>query len=101
MALRVSRIPLPCRAVLTKCRKSLPEIAMKTADLQLRHDVEAELDWDARLDSRQIGVAVKNGVVSLSGHVASYAERRAAEEAAQSVSGVRAVANDILIELPS
>ena len=74
---------------------------MKTADLQLRHDVEAELDWDARLDSRQIGVAVKNGVVALSGHVSSYAERRAAEEAAQAVVGVRAVANDILVELPS
>ncbi len=74
---------------------------MTTNDLQLRHDVEAELDWDTRLDSRQIGVAVKNGVVALSGHVGSYAERRAAEEAAQRVSGVRAVANDIVIELPA
>lgn len=74
---------------------------MAINDLQLRHDVEAELDWDARLDSRQIGVAVKNGVVALSGHVASYAERRAAEDAAQSVAGVRAIANEIVIELPS
>lgn len=74
---------------------------MTSNDLQLRHDVEAELDWDARLDSRQIGVAVKDGVVALSGHVSSYAERRAAEEVAQSVSGVRAVANDIVIELPA
>lgn len=74
---------------------------MAINDLQLRHDVEAELDWDSRLDSRQIGVAVKNGVVSLSGHVGSYAEKRAAEEAVQSVSGVRAVANDIAIELPT
>jgi len=74
---------------------------MRTDDLQLRHDVEAELDWDARLDSRQIGVAVKDGVVALSGHVSSYAERRAAEEAAQSVAGVCAVANDIVVELPS
>jgi len=70
------------------------------SDSQLRHDVEAELDWDARLDSRQIGVAVKNGVVALTGHVGSYLERRAAEEAAQSVTGVKAVANDIAIELP-
>lgn len=74
---------------------------MRTADLELRRDVEAELDWDARLDSRQIGVAVKDGVVALSGHVSSYAERRAAEEAAQSVAGVRAVANDMVVELPS
>lgn len=72
-----------------------------TSDTQLRHDVEAELDWDARIDSRQVGVAVKNGIVSLTGYVGSYLERRAAEEAAQSVEGVKAVANDVAIELPS
>jgi len=70
-------------------------------DTQLRHDVEAELEWDARFDARQIGVAVKNGVVALSGHVGSYAERRAAEEAAQSIAGVKAIANDIAVELAS
>jgi osmotically-inducible protein OsmY len=74
---------------------------MAIDDLQLRHDIEAELDWDTRLDSRQVGVAVKNGVVALSGHVSCYAEKRAAEEAAQAVGGVRAVANDIVVELPS
>lgn len=74
---------------------------MAIADFQLRHDVEAELDWDTRLDSRQIGVAVKNGVVALSGYVDSYAQRRAAEQAAQSVTGVRAVANDIVVEPPA
>jgi len=74
---------------------------MAINDLQLRRDIEAELDWDSRFDSRQIGVAVKNGVVALSGYVGSYAQKRAAEEAVQSVSGVRAIANDILIELPA
>jgi len=74
---------------------------MAINDQQLRHDIEAELDWDTRIDSRQIGVAVKNGVVALSGHVGSYAERRAAEEAAQSIAGVKAVANDIAVELSS
>lgn len=74
---------------------------MRTSDFELRHDVEAELDWDARLDSRQIAVAVKDGVVTLSGHVRSYFERRAAEEAAQSIAGVRAIANDIVIDLPA
>lgn len=73
---------------------------MMTNDTQLRHDVEAELDWDARFDSRQIGVAVKGGVVALSGHVGSYAERRAVEEAALAVAGVRAIANDVVVELP-
>jgi osmotically-inducible protein OsmY len=72
---------------------------MKRDDMELRHDVLSELDWDPRFDSRNIGVAVKNGVVALSGHVGSYAERRAAEEGAQSIAGVTAVANDIIIEL--
>ena len=73
---------------------------MKKDDMAIRHDVLSELDWDPRFDSRNIGVAVKNGVVALTGHVGSYAERRAAEEGAQSVAGVAAVANDIIIELP-
>jgi len=47
---------------------------MKT-DATLRHDVEQELEWDPRFDARDIGVAVKEGVVSLSGHVCSFAER--------------------------
>src|SRR5579871_3257521 len=71
-----------------------------TSDTQVRDNVEAELDWDARVDSRQIGVAVKDGIATLTGHVSSYAQRRAAEKAAQSVAGVRAVANDITIDLP-
>jgi len=72
---------------------------MKKDDMSIRHDVLSELDWDPRFDSRNIGVAVKNGVVALSGHVGSYAERQAAEQAVQSVAGVTAVANDIVIEL--
>ena len=72
---------------------------MKRDDMAIRHDVLSELDWDPRFDSRNIGVAVKNGVVALSGHVGSYAERQDAQEAAQSVACVTAVANDIIIEL--
>jgi len=73
---------------------------MKT-DLQLRHDVEAQLDWDPRFDSTGIGVAVKNGVIALSGHVASYADRWAAQDAAQSVAGVKAIANELVVTLGS
>jgi osmotically-inducible protein OsmY len=73
---------------------------MKT-DLNLRQDVEQELEWDPRLDAREVGVAVKNGVVTLSGHVRSYAERWAAQDAAQSVGGVKAIANEIEIRLPA
>lgn len=72
-----------------------------STDSQLRRDVEAELDWDTRIDDRLIGVGVKDGVVSLTGSVTSYFERQAAEEAAQSVDGVLAVANDIGVVLPS
>jgi len=57
---------------------------MKT-DSNLRHDIEEELEWDARVDARDIGVAVKEGIVTLSGHASSYAERWAAQDAAQSM----------------
>jgi osmotically-inducible protein OsmY len=73
---------------------------MKT-EIQLRHDVEAQLDWDPRFDSTGIGVAVKNGVVALSGHVGSYADRWAAQDATQSVAGVKAIANELLVSLAS
>jgi osmotically-inducible protein OsmY len=71
---------------------------MKT-DTQLRQDIEAQLDWDPRFDSQGIGVAVKDGVVALSGHVASYADRWAAQDAAQSVAGVKAIANELAVDL--
>ncbi len=71
---------------------------MKT-DTRLRDDIIAELDWDPRFDARDIGVAVKNGIVTLTGHVKSYAERVAVQEATQSVSGVKAIANDLEVKL--
>ena len=61
----------------------------------------AELEWDPRVRSTQIGVAVKEGVVTLTGRVDSYAKKSAAERAAQRVRGVRAVVNDIEVHLPS
>lgn len=69
---------------------------MKT-DLQLRQDVETQLDWDPRLDSQQIGVSVKDGVVALTGQVKSYADWLAAQESAQAVAGVHALANELRI----
>lgn len=71
------------------------------SDPNLRRDVEAQLDWDPRFDSQGIGVAVKHGVVALSGHVGSYADRWAAQDAAQSVAGVKAVANELVVKLDS
>lgn len=67
-------------------------------DAELRQDVLDELDWDPRFDARDIAVTVKDGVVTLTGKVTTFAEKSAAEEATQDVRGVRAIANDIEIE---
>lgn len=67
---------------------------MKT-DAELKREVEAELAWDPAVQDSAIGVAVKDGVVTLSGHVGIYPEKRAAEKALERVSGVRAAAIEI------
>jgi osmotically-inducible protein OsmY len=73
---------------------------MKT-DAQIKDDVVEELRWDPQIsDADAIGVAVTDGAVILSGHVPSYAEKMAAARAAERVSGVKAVANDLKVELP-
>ncbi len=70
-------------------------------DEQIQKDVLAELKWDARVQPNEIGVAVKDGIVTLTGWVDNYSKRWAAEEAAHRVRGVKAVANDIEVQLPS
>src|SRR5437588_8726399 len=72
---------------------------MKT-DSELQRDIMDELKWEPSVDAAHIGVSVKDGVVTLSGHVSSYAEKFAAERAAKRVLGVRAVANEIDVKLP-
>ena len=75
-------------------------IAAETrTDAQIQADVLAELKWDARVLPNEIGVAVKDGVVTLTGWVESYSKRWAAEDAAHRVRGVKAVANDIEVRL--
>jgi osmotically-inducible protein OsmY len=70
------------------------------SDEQLKRDVENELEWEPSIDGTHIGVSVKDGVVMLTGHVSSYAEKRTAEEAIKRVYGVRAVANELDVKLP-
>jgi osmotically-inducible protein OsmY len=71
-------------------------------DKTLRQDIIDELDFDPSVhSSNNIGVAVQNGVVTLTGHVASYAEKLAAERASRRVAGVRAVAEEIEVRYPS
>lgn len=69
---------------------------MKT-DGQLQHDVLAELEWEPRVDHANIGVAVHDGVVTLSGYVPTYPEKMAAEKAARRVAGVKALAEEIQV----
>ncbi|AYO83029.1 BON domain-containing protein [Methylobacterium brachiatum] len=66
-------------------------------DKDLRRDVLDELDFDPSLDAGDIGVAVSNGVVTLTGHVGSYAEKVEAERAVRRVKGVRAIAQEIQV----
>src|SRR5258705_9834893 len=69
-------------------------------DGQIQRDVLDELNWDARVQPNEIGVAVKDGIVTLIGWVDSYTKKWAAEDAAKRVRGVKAVANDIEVRLP-
>src|ERR1700758_4395442 len=69
------------------------------SDLELRHDVERELEFDPSVDARNIGVMVKNGVVTLTGYVSNYGEKWRAERIAKRVAGVSALANDIEVRL--
>lgn len=65
------------------------------SDSQLQLDIMDELKWEPGLHHEEIGVAVKSGVVTLSGNVKSYSEKLLAESTARRVKGVRAIAEDM------
>jgi osmotically-inducible protein OsmY len=69
-------------------------------DVEIQDEVLEELRWEPRVQSTEIGVTVKDGIVTLTGSVDSYTKRWAAEDAARRVRGVKAVANDIEVRLP-
>ncbi len=71
---------------------------MKT-DKQIQLDVMAELAWEPSINSEEIGVEVKDGIVTLAGHIGSYAEKIGAEKAATRVSGVKALAVEMDVKL--
>ena len=73
---------------------------MKT-DSEIQADVMKELKWDPSNTSEQIGVAVSNRVVTLTGRVPSYTEKWAAEKAVQRVADVKAIADELEVKLPS
>jgi osmotically-inducible protein OsmY len=70
------------------------------SDTEIRDDVIDELRWDPQITAPEaIGVAVRDGAVTLTGHAASYAEKLAAARAAERVYGVKAVANELQVKL--
>lgn len=71
---------------------------MKTAET-LQLDVVDELAWDPAVDSSHIGVVVNDGAVTLTGYVTTYAEKLAAEEAVRRVASVRAVVDELTVQL--
>ena len=71
------------------------------SDSDIKRDVEAELKWDPDIDATDIAVAVKGGVVTLTGFVHSYTHKWQAESDVKRVSGVVGVANDIEVRLPT
>jgi osmotically-inducible protein OsmY len=70
------------------------------SDTELQRSVLEELKWEPSVNAAHIGVSVKDGVVVLSGHVPSYAEKYSAERAAKRLYGVKAVANELEVKLP-
>jgi osmotically-inducible protein OsmY len=70
-------------------------------DKQLQQDVMDDLRWDPSIDASKVGVAVSGGVVTLTGSVPSYFQKQNTERVVKRVAGVRAVANDIEVQLPS
>ncbi|HEY3232279.1 MAG TPA: BON domain-containing protein, partial [Roseiflexaceae bacterium] len=70
-------------------------------DKEIQQAVLRELDYEPQVRSTEIGVAVKDGIVALSGNVDSYSNRYHAERAAKRVAGVKAIANDLEVHLPT
>src|SRR5687767_3599128 len=68
-------------------------------DLRLREAVVQQLEWDPAVEASGVGVTAREGAVTLTGSINTYAGKLAAERAAKRVSGVRAIANDLEVKL--
>ena len=71
-----------------------------STDIQLKQAVLAELTWEPRVNAAHIGVMANAGVVTLSGHVENFEEKYAAERAVRRVRGVKAIAEEIEVQIP-
>lgn len=70
------------------------------ADRDLQEDVIDGLDWEPSVNAAHVGVTVREAIVTLSGHVDTFGEKLVAGETAESIDGVRAVANDVEVRAP-
>ena len=68
-------------------------------DTEIQENVLAELSWEPALDATEITVTANNGVVTLRGKVHHYGERRAAEQAAVKIKGVKSLINELQVTL--
>ena len=75
--------------------------ANEKTDMELKDDVIAELKYEPIVKVTDIGVLVKNGTVTLNGYVSSYVEKLEAVQAVKRIAGVKAIADDIEIQLPA
>lgn len=76
-------------------------VITQRTDSQIKADVLRELDWDPRIEETEVGVQVRDGIVTLTGKVSHYATCVAAEKAAHRVKGVLDVANELEVHPPS
>lgn len=74
---------------------------MRKSDEQLQKDVMEELHWDASIGRAEIGVVARDGVITLTGQVDSYAKKWSAMKAAERVVGVVAVADEMIVHVPT
>jgi osmotically-inducible protein OsmY len=74
---------------------------MSKSNMELQMDVLQELKFEPSIDAAGIGVTAKDGIVSLTGYVKSYADEYTAVHAAERVSGVKAVTDELKVDLPS
>jgi len=73
----------------------------RAANSQLQHEVLAELEFDPSVDATKLGIMAEDGVITLTGHVPTFSDKWSAERVVKRVHGVRAVANEIDVRLPS
>lgn len=85
--------------MVTAAKTTTATTSTSRTDEKTQREVIDELSWDARVQPNEVGVAVKNGIVTLTGWVDNYAKKWAAERSAHRLRGVRAVANDIEVRL--